>query len=125
LDTVRNGQTGYLINNNTEFIDRIVELLIDNDTNKRYSEESKWFIKHNFDIYEICNEWKNTILNIFNNDNRNIVNLKSNNYYNDLKWLRELNRNIRIKFKFIPSILCYKFIFDKFKEKIKSIFKYC
>lgn len=124
LNTVKENYTGFLIKNNNELIEAILKILKNNSLMIDMGNNAKEYVKDNFDIKDICKEWRRVFYEV-HNDIDNISELKSNNYDCDLKWLREINRQIKkiSIFKQIPAILEYpEAIYDnKYYQKISLI----
>lgn len=108
LDTVKDNVTGSLIIKENELSNKIIKLLNDRSKNLEMGQKGKEFVKNNFDIDIIAQQWKEVLQEV--DDNINVrVKLNNDNYMNHLKWLRELNRLLKKipMFKNLPSIQFY------------------
>lgn len=113
LDSISNNRSGVLVNNERELYKSIIKLLKDNQLNLNYGEYGIEFVKEKFDIYDISKNWVELFNDVINNSQLEI-NYKAQNYFNDYKWLREINRIFKLKS--MPSILWYEFKLKKIKR---------
>lgn len=104
-DVIKNGLTGILVNNSSDFCSAVTRLLLNNDLNQSYGSAARDFVKHSFDPYSIVQEWHTMFENIKNNV-LPIYQRPNENYMNNYKFLRVLNRNIKTfsLMKWLPSI---------------------
>lgn len=125
LDTINDGETGILVKSNKDAINKIIKLLKNNDENVRMSNNGLKFIESKFNIDSFCKEWRRVLYEVFNDENVK-PKIKTNNYWHDLKWLREINRIINkyIPFKNKFSIIEYRHIIaNKIKELSRIVKK--
>lgn len=116
LDTIKDKKSGLLFKNDKEFIEYIIKLLNNDNLNYELGEYGKKMVREKFNIEFICSNWYTMLYNVLNNvDNK--VDFEAENWFNDYKWIREINRNIRNipGLRWVPSILWYK-------EKIRTIY---
>lgn len=108
LNTVKNRETGFLVKNDNELIEAVSKLLIDNNLASDMGKNASNYVKDKFDIKDICYEWRRILYQVKNNQS-SFIELKSENYNCDLKWLREINRKVKKinLFKNSPAILEY------------------
>lgn len=117
LDTIKNDFSGSLVRNKYGLSKSIIDLACKKDVNKKYGENGKWYVKSKFDIKEICLSW----IDMFNNiiEEKPVdQHLQTEYYFNNFKWLRELNRRM----KKIPILRNSPSITD-YESKIKAILK--
>lgn len=107
LDIVRDGETGYLVKNETQLKKAIVKLLKDNELNNKMGENGYRFVKDKFQPEKIIKKWEKLILDVFNGKDAELVNPTAN-YFNDRKWIMIANRKIRNTFPKFPSFIGLK-----------------
>lgn len=115
LDTICNNKSGILINKEEDLADAIINLLKDNEKNKCYGDYGEKFVREKFDINKICTEWEKLFIDIMENKKTEPI-YKTKNYFNDLKWLREINRKISKVFNTCSLI--------ELRAKINKIIKF-
>lgn len=95
--------------------DRIIALL-KCDTENILAMEN--FIECNFSMEVIGGKWHNLLCDI-HKDNLIIPETKLTNKFFNLKWLREINRKIKLLIPFLPSIALYQYCYYYyFKERL-------
>ena len=124
LDTVNNKKTGILIKSNNQMLNAIVTIMNNTEKEKELSQQAKIFVRENFDIYDICDEWRQMFEDIIT-DTEKENDFRIDNIFNDYKLFREVNRQIKkiYLFRKSPSIIEYKEIIRNLKKKLKSIIK--
>lgn len=98
LETVDNNMSGLLVKNKKQLLNSIIHLLENNEMNLKMSYYAKEYVRDNFDIYSICAEWKKMLYEVYNDINV-VQELKTKNYSDNLKWLREVNRILKKVFR--------------------------
>ena len=104
-DVIKNGVTGILVNNSSDFCSAVTKLLLNNDLNLSYGSDAKNFVKQRFNPSKIVKEW-HVLFEEINNNVPSIYQRPTGNYMNNYKFLRMLNkflRNIPLM-KWLPSI---------------------
>lgn len=104
-DVIKNGVTGILVNNSSDFCSAVTKLLLNNDLNLSYGSAAKIFVKQRFNPSKIVKEW-HVLFEEINNNVPSIYQRPTGNYMNNYKFLRMLNkflRNIPLM-KWLPSI---------------------
>ncbi len=122
LDTVRHNDTGLLFRSDKEFVEYLVRLLNDDERNSEMGEKANRFVKDTFDIYVICEKWYGLFTDILSGV-ANKIDYEATNWFNDFKWLREINRRIksvRILY-WLPSLLWYRYVIATGYKKIISL----
>ena len=122
LDTVKDGQTGILVNNDIQLVEAIVKLLNNKNENGLLGENGKQFVKDNFDINRIVLEWKNLLEDVYN-DVPVHVNLECNYINKQCKWLREINRKVQDRGIPTISILAFESVLPYLLKRIVKILK--
>lgn len=106
LDTVIDGETGLLVSTDSQFVNAVVELLNDREKNQLFGKKGKLFVRSNFNINEIVQEWKRLVEDVYDDVPQKIIYVY--NYPNNqMKWLRELNRKIQ-SFPLLTNHKLYK-----------------
>lgn len=119
LDTVKDGYTGLLYENDKDLGKKIIELLQDEEKYEFFRKNSVQFIKEKFDLNKTLEKWKKCIDTIDSNEK-----LEKENYKNlefNKKKLRLKNKKIKEIIPIIPSILEIEFLLSipfKIKNKI-------
>lgn len=114
INTVNNNKTGILVNNKKDLEKKIINLLLDNELNNYMGNNAEKFVRNEFDIYKLCCEWFDLVENIV--ENKEVKpEFKTSNYYNDMKFIREINRRVKkIKiFNRFPSLIEYNYYLKK------------
>lgn len=121
LDTVIDKKTGYLFNNDKEFINSIVYLLNHDEEVDKLGNNGRNFVISNFGIHEICQKWIQLFEEIMNSSELK-VSYNASNWFNNFKWLREINRRLKKTkiFHFLPPIIWYKQIVRDCYKYIKN-----
>lgn len=124
LETVLNKKTGILVNNNKALRKSIVELLLNEEKNKRLGRKGEEFVKESFNIDLICKKWIRVIDDVYN-DIVQKENISTKNYFSNFKWLRELNRIFKksLHLHKLPSILEYRVRIIKLFKSSYSLIK--
>lgn len=117
LDTVKNKYTGYLFSTKSQFIKKLVKLLVDDELNAKFGENAHYFVKNNFGVDVIIPQWIE-LLNDIKNDSTAVYHKVNGNYFNDNKLIKIILRFIRINLKlnYLPS-------YYDIKNNLKSFFK--
>lgn len=102
-DVIENGVTGMLSYSANDFKKNLIKLLTDDDLNKQYSMNAKKYIAEKFAPERIIVQWNNTF-NAVLNDEKPIFDGPTNNWNNNYKWIRVINRGVRKIFRFVPSV---------------------
>lgn len=106
LNTVKNGETGILINNDEQLIKTIVKLLEDNQFSRNLGKNGVTYVDENFNIFDICSRWKEVLQEVEINDKIQ-KRYSLENYNENFKWLRECNRIFKKIFKRLPALCDY------------------
>ena len=109
LDSVVNHETGLLFKTRKQFVHYVVELLENDQLNMTFGLSGKQHVQNNFTIEKICEQWYKLFREVEKNEIVQVT-YKADNWYNNLKWLREINRRIK-KIPFLswaPSLLWYE-----------------
>lgn len=105
LDTIKDGKTGFLYNNEQEFVDCVVELLVNKDLNETYGCQAKEFVKNTFEADILIQQWIRLLKEVYE-DVPAVYAKVQGNWGNDFKYLRGILRFLRIKLglRFLPSV---------------------
>lgn len=120
LDTVCNRETGLLAKKHGGSLpNHIVKLLLDAGLAHEYGMAGRRFVLDNFAIEQICEQWY-VLLSQAVQDEPIAISYQAANWYNDLKWLREINRRLRRLpiFSWLPPIIWYRQIAGKIKRRL-------
>lgn len=111
INTVKNKETGLLFHNEKEFIENVVELLLDDQMNKEMSKNGSEYVRNTFALKDICSKWDQLFYDVMHEIEEE-PNYICKDKYNNQKWLRELNRKLQADkiFKFLPSIIFYEYL---------------
>lgn len=122
LDTVENKKSGLLFKNDREFVRSVVTLLNNQNLVSEYGNYGIDMVRQKFNIESICKQWHNILIDI-RDEKHNEVNYESKNWSNDYKWLREINRKIKLSksLKWIPSILWYELVLHDIYVKFRDV----
>lgn len=106
-DVVKDKHTGLLSYRQTTIRNNIIKLLKDDNLNFKYGDRAKKFIKDSFSPEKGIELWDQTFNEVYLNRPALYI-APENNYFNNLKIIRIINRFLRfnMKFKFIPSMAC-------------------
>lgn len=106
IDTVPNEKCGILVKSKKDLSKAIIKLLKDNNLNKELGKQGKVYVRENFDVYKICNRWREELELIYSDlpARKEVSEIKANL---NLNWFRKVNRNIKkiSLFKKLPTIL--------------------
>lgn len=106
IDTVPNKKCGILVKSKKDLSKAIIKLLKDNNLNKELGKQGKVYVRENFDVYKICNRWREELELIYSDlpARKEVSEIKANL---NLNWFRKVNRNIKkiSLFKKLPTIL--------------------
>ena len=100
LDTVQDGETGFLIGGDDDLEHAIVRLLEDEFLRKQLGEEASRFVSSKFSYKKICDEWCNLFEQVSKGNPALIEPVHQNLFYRQ-KWLLELLRLSKEKFPFL------------------------
>ena len=105
LDTIKNGQTGYLFTDEQEFVQQVCILLLDSALNEKFGRQAQRFVKDSFEADILIQQW----IQLFKDVNNNIPAVYAKvrgNWNNDFKYLRGILRFLRIQLRleFLPSL---------------------
>lgn len=93
-DTVKNGETGYLIKNEKQLAKRIIKLLLDDELNRDLGMRAKDFVESSFDPQIIVKEWEELFKDVI--DGKSAKYLKPCSHFcNNVKWLHIFVRWLR------------------------------
>lgn len=117
-DTTKHKKTGLLFNTKRQFKRNIICLLKNKELNIKLGNQAKSFILNEFNPEKIVEQWQKTFEDILKNRNP-IYTTPNDCLFNDYKWLRIINRNIKkIKiFRNNPAII-------EIKSNIKNMMKH-
>lgn len=121
IDTIMNGQTGYLCKSQQEIQNKIVYLLKHSEQNERLGNGAKQYIKR-FSPEIIVPQWIHLFKQL-QNDNLPLRYLGvSRPYFNKFKWLIVMNRFLRItcRLSFLPSLIKWVYITQKAKRILQK-----
>jgi glycosyltransferase involved in cell wall biosynthesis len=125
LDTVVNGKTGILVNNERELISAITRLLTNHNFNNTIGTNGYHFVRKHFSIEKVVQQWLKLIDDVKRNEPLVVVDTYSFSF-NQFKWLREINRKIQYNGLNTPSLLMYEYIKTALMNillKIRSLHK--
>lgn len=119
LDTVDNKKTGILVKSNKAMVRSIVNLLNNQELCNKFSTNAPKFVENKFNIRIVCDEWIRVFKEVVE-EKEAFQKIKTENYWHDLKWLRELNRILKNNklLKSTPSIMEYRHIIANVIKKI-------
>lgn len=121
LDTVKDGETGILVNKGKNLYKGIIELLENHEYCKSLGKNAKNFVNKSFNPEVISYDWIKMIENLENNDFKSEEDkyrfIKSN-----FKWLRIFIKNINCRFnkQIIPSLISFEIKIYKNIQSIRS-----
>jgi len=121
LTTVKNGLGGYLVDNDEQFISRIVELLNDRKQSEKMGVAGREFVISNFHIDSVIKKWVVLLDAIVNETDLPVSNEITRSSYR-YKWLREDLRKIKQKHKvlrLIPSLISFRIGLKWLKKSLK------
>lgn len=120
LETVDNNRSGLLIKSKNQLLNSIIDLLEDNQKNTYMSLYATKYVRDNFDIYDICREWRKILYEVYN-DVDVVQELKTKNYSDNLKWLREANRKFKKIFRMenALSIVEYRVLIGSLLRRLR------
>lgn len=121
-DTIENKKTGFLCNTQKEISEKIILLLKDNSLNEKFGDATKLRIQQ-FSPDVIVPQWVNLFENLFTNQNATPYLNASAPFSNNFKWIRIINRFLRINCHLptIPMIEIESFIYDSLIS-LKNVF---
>lgn len=104
LDTIKDGKTGFLYTSEKEFVDRVVQLLLDKELNAQFGCQGQAFVKNTFEAGILIHQWIDLLKDVYNDVPATYAGVQGN-WGNDLKFLRGVLRFFRFKLgmKFIPT----------------------
>lgn len=117
LDTIDDGRTGYLFRKSSDFIEKMVYLLNNDELNQKMGENAHEFVKEKFDMEKIIPLWVSLIDEIDKDIPVKYYGVQKN-WGNDYKWIKGCIRFLRfnLRMKWIPS-------FGDLKNILKIILK--
>lgn len=117
LDTIKNGHTGFLFRNKTEFINKVIFLLQNTEVNNEMGLNAHNFVEQMFSIDIIIPQWIKLISEVYD-DSPAQYHKVQNNWFNDYKWIKQIIRFVRINLglHYLPS-------FHDIKDIIKRVIK--
>lgn len=121
-EIVQHGITGFLFNNDNQFKEYLITLLLDRDLNNKIGHNARKYTSKKFGIDTILSLWRKEINNILNNTPSNTINFESVNI-TSVERLKLCIGHLRKKKygKWIPSIIDIEMILIKFVRSVKSI----
>ena len=104
LDTIKDRKTGFLYTSEKEFVDRVVQLLLDKELNAQFGCQGQAFVKNTFEAGILIHQWIDLLKDVYNDVPATYAGVQGN-WGNDLKFLRGVLRFFRFKLgmKFIPT----------------------
>ena len=102
-DVIANNRTGILVKSCKQMRKSIVKLLNNNELNGLYSKNAKRYVNDKFSPKKITEQWYNLFQDVYYN-RETVFEKPCTNWTNNFKWIRAINRQIRKKFGFLPSI---------------------
>lgn len=123
-DTIKNGVSGFLCNNEKDLVDKIDLLLRNVELNNKLGEGAKQNIKRFFPE-EIMPNWINLFEKVYNNEDSIEYLGFSKPVTNNNKWIRIINRFIKFNLgvRFIPSMIQIETAVYVFLGKVKNRLK--
>lgn len=119
IDTVDDKKTGYRIKGVKACEKAIIRLLCDNEVNEKLSRQAKKFVDSQFTPDIIIPQWYSLLKEKI--ELEEMVDLFSyDNYKDNFKWLRFLNRKVKELFKIERGISIQE-TWNYFKYKVKKI----
>lgn len=119
LDTVVDGETGYLIQNQHELKNAIIKLLTDSSLNKKFGHNAKKFADTHFQPEATGRNWLNLFKDIL--EEKTAEYLKPSDFMlNDKKWLRVLNRKLHAMHIPTPAVVEVDDAFRNLKMNIRK-----
>ena len=117
LDTVDDGKTGYLFSNSSDFIEKMVCLLNNEELNQNMGKKAHEFVKDNFDMNRIIPLWISLIDEIDKDIPVKYLGVQKN-WSNDYKWIKGCIRFFRFNMSLVwlPS-------FHDLKNMLKKTLK--
>ena len=109
LDTVLDKKTGLLVKDEKELVSAIVQLLNDTEMNVRLGSNGYRFVRNNFSIDKVVEEWRK-LINSVEKDEKQQICCDYDYPRNQYKWLREINRKLQINGIRVPSLLMWEYI---------------
>lgn len=103
LDTVQNGVTGFRIRGHKKLAKKIIRLIEDKALNIQMGNQGQSFTNENFNTQKIIPQWIQACKSVLENQDPEFV-FSYKNYWNDLKWLRYCNYQLRKVMPFMPSV---------------------
>jgi glycosyltransferase involved in cell wall biosynthesis len=122
LDTVRDGETGLLIQSDKELVDAIVRLLQNRELRQQFGQEGLRFVRNTFAYEIICDEWVRLFRNVAEGTSPKPQPVQQNLFY-QYKWLRESMRLIKCHIPFlerVPSLIVLSKALRRLRDKINS-----
>ena len=117
VETIKHRKTGMLFQNRLTFPYYIVYLLKHEKTCAQLGKNAASWVRKRFDYDSILDDWHQLIIDVIHGQS-NPVSYQTVNWLNDYKWLREINRILRIVFPSLPSSLWYAMKRDEGKKII-------
>ena len=117
LDTIDDGETGYLFRNSSDFVEKMVYLLNNDELNQNMGEKAHEFVKENFDMNRIIPQWISLIEDIDKDISVEYLDVQKN-WSNDYKWIKGCIRFFRfdMSLAWLPS-------FHDLKNMLKTTLK--
>lgn len=118
LDTVVNGETGYLFCTEKTFKKQIVKLLNNVDLNKKMGDAGADFVKNKFEADNVVSRWIEEIKDVYSDIPTQYFKVQGN-YFNDNKWIKQIIRFIRFSLgiSWFPDFETIKNIGKKLKRR--------
>ena len=122
IETVADKKSGLLFRNDKQFADNVVKLLSEKQLNEQLGDFGQEWVRDKFSLEKVLEKWYQLICDVYN-DIPAYVEYNNDNLWNNRKWLREANRQLRKVFRFMPSILWYEHMPNAFKKTLREIKK--
>ena len=116
MDTVYKKE--FLYTNIAELSNKIVALL---NCNQNDTDEVNSFFDNNFSIHVVGEKWSDLLQDIYAGKPM-VHDAKLTNCFFQLKWLREINRKLKLLFPFLPTIALFQYYYYLLKEKLWRLF---
>lgn len=103
LDTVSHGESGLLFQTRRQMRRNIVKLLKNSELRQELGNGARQFVQNKFGVSELIQKWNQLFEDIFAQNEPQFLKPQGN-WTNDLKWLRYLNRHMRKRMHWVPTI---------------------
>lgn len=117
LDTVRDGETGFLIQSDQELEDAIVRLLQNRELRRQFGQEGLRFARNTFSYKIICDEWVHLFRNVVEGISPEPQPVQQNLFYR-YKWLREGMRLAKRRVPFLRRVPSFVAMPKDMKKRI-------